>query len=218
MNPLKDFQDLLSKTKLKISGSVLNDPKKEIDIRLQDKYNELYDIILRDNGDVIYKNDNIKLGNLYKNPDELALRLQESQLNEINVTGGTGGFTPGSGEGVATKYAFGKSHKQSPIFRGKKKKKNKYKLSSLLNESITYSKFKNEVKTRTKQQQLHRSVKEVQKRLNEINKVLEYTNKMRKELNENGDNIKYSRFTEQALRQIKEMTVNLYKNIKELKK
>lgn len=91
-------------------------------------------------------------------------------------------------------------------------------IQNYLNEAITYSKFKNEVKTRTKQQQLHRSVKEVQKRLNEINKVLEYTNRMRNEITESGDNIKYSRFTEQALKQIKEMTVDLYKNIKELKK
>ncbi len=87
-----------------------------------------------------------------------------------------------------------------------------------INESLTYSKFRNEVKTRTKQQQLHRSVKEVQKRLNEINKVLEYTNRMRNEITENGSNVKYSRFTEQALKQIKEMAINLYKNIKELKK
>lgn len=87
-----------------------------------------------------------------------------------------------------------------------------------LNESLTYSKFRNEVKTRTKSQQLHRSIKEVQKRLNEINKVLEYTNRMHNELNENGDTIKYTQFTEQALSKIKEMTINLYKNIKELKK
>lgn len=129
-------------------------------------------------------------------------------IKEMSGTGGSAGVTPGTGMGVATK----------PAFKRKKKKRNPYKLSNLMNESITYSKFKNEVKTRTKQQQLHKSVKEVQKRLNEINKVLEYTNRMRNEITESGDTIKYSQFTEQALGKIKEMTVNLYKNIKELKK
>lgn len=87
-----------------------------------------------------------------------------------------------------------------------------------LTEGITYSKFRNEVKTRTKQQQIHRSIKEVQKRLSEVNKVLEFTNRMRGELSENGGDIKYSRFTEQALGKIKGMVAELYGNIKKLKK
>lgn len=134
-------------------------------------------------------------------------KMKSKLTNEMSSTGGTAGVTPGTGMGVATKHAF----------KRKKKKSNPYKLTSMV-ESLTYSKFRNEVKTRTKQQQLHRGIKEVQKKLNEINKLLEYTKRMREELNENGDSISYSRFTEQALGKIKEMSINLYKNIKELKK
>lgn len=140
-----------------------------------------------------------------KIPDSILFKF--SQLAEMSSTGGGATFTPGTGEGVASK-----------IFGKKKKFKKLPKLANIMNESLTYSKFRNEVKTRTKSQQLHRSVKEVQKRLQEINKVLEFTNRMRQELSENDNNIEYSRYTEQALQQIKEMTVHLYKSIKELKK
>jgi hypothetical protein len=210
MDITKDFQNLLSKLhqKFQMVGSTRDNKKSQTNIKLKDKY-DTYLLTLKDNGDLIYTNDNIKLGNLYQDQEGLIARLQESKLNEMSMTGGNASFTPGTGANTATPFAFK---------RKKKKKRNPYKLTNLMNESLTYSKFKNEVSTRTKQQQLHKSVKEVQKRLNEINKVLEFTNRMRNELNENGKEIEFSRFTEQSLKQIKEMTVNLYKNLKELKK
>ena len=32
-------------------------------------------------------------------------------IKEMSITGGTASVTPGTGEGVATKYAFGKTNK-----------------------------------------------------------------------------------------------------------
>lgn len=86
-----------------------------------------------------------------------------------------------------------------------------------LNESISYNKFKTESKTRNKSESLHKAVKEVKKRISEINRLMEYTNRMRNELNEDG-NLKYSRFTENAINQISTMVTELYGNVKKLKK
>ena len=132
------------------------------------------------------------------------------KLKEMSGTGGSAGFSAGTGEGVATKAAFGKKTKKRPS------KPYRYKLSELLQE-MSYSRFKNEAATRTKSQQLHRGIKEVHKKLREINTILEYASRMRTELNEGGE-VKYSKFTEQAISQINEMAVKLYGKIKELKK
>lgn len=138
-------------------------------------------------------------------PDSILFKF--SQLEEMSMTGGSAFTTPGDGMGIATKNAFGKR---------KKKKKKSFKLASLLNE-ISYNKFKNESKTRSKQEQLHKAVKEVKKRVYEIDRLMEYTNRMKNELNEGGD-LKYSQFTERAINQISEMVTKLYGNVKKLKK
>ena len=130
-----------------------------------------------------------------------------SKIQENSITGGSAAFTPGTGIGVASKNAFGKK---------KKKKKRSTKLSSLLNE-ISYGKFRNESNTRSKSEALHKAVKEVKKRVKEINQLMEYTNRMRNELNKGGD-LKYSRFTENAIQQISSMVAELYGNVKKLKK
>jgi hypothetical protein len=87
----------------------------------------------------------------------------------------------------------------------------------LMVEGISYGKFKTESKTRSKSEALHKAVKEVKKRVSEINRLMEYTNRMRNELNEGGD-LKYSRFTENAINQISTMVAELYGNVKKLKK
>jgi hypothetical protein len=92
----------------------------------------------------------------------------------------------------------------------------KYPYTSL-QEGISYNKFKNSSKTKSSQQTLHTAVKEIKKRLSEVNKILEYTHKMRTELSED-QAVRYSKFTEQALNQITGMVAELYGNVKKLKK
>jgi hypothetical protein len=72
----------------------------------------------------------------------------------------------------------------------------------LLNE-VTYSKFKNEVKNRTKAEQLHKAIREVKRKLQEIDRIVEYTSRMKEELSE-GDGIQYWTRTNEAITTISE--------------
>ena len=72
-----------------------------------------------------------------------------------------------------------------------------------------YAQFRNSTKTRTKPEQFHQAVKEVKKKVNEINRLFEYMDRLKSELNE-GEEIKYKKYTERAIQQIKESTKSLF--------
>ena len=80
-----------------------------------------------------------------------------------------------------------------------------------------YSKFKNETKTRGKSDQFHQAVKEVKKKVLEINKMYEYVSRLKEELSEGGSALEYKMHTEKALHKIKEMVSELNKKIKRFK-
>ena len=84
-----------------------------------------------------------------------------------------------------------------------------------LNES--YSKFKTETKTRDKSDQFHQAVRQVKKKVQEINKLFEYVSRLKTELSEGQDGLKYKIHTERALAKIKEMVSELNTNIKRFK-
>lgn len=80
-----------------------------------------------------------------------------------------------------------------------------------------YAQFKNETKTRSKPEQFHQAVKAVKKRVQEIHKLFEYVSKLKTELSEDKDGLKYKAHTEKAIGQIKEMVMNLNKNMRKFK-
>jgi len=84
-----------------------------------------------------------------------------------------------------------------------------------LNEN--YARFRNETKTRTKPEQFHSAVKEVKKKVNEINRLFEYMNRLQNELKESEGGLKTKKYTENALQQIKEATKKLFLNSTKLK-
>ena len=84
----------------------------------------------------------------------------------------------------------------------------------LLNE-VTYNRFKNEVKYRTKAEQLHKAIREVKRKLQEIDRIVEYTQRMKTELSE-GDGIQYWNRTNKAVATISEMVNHLNNKIKNL--
>jgi hypothetical protein len=85
----------------------------------------------------------------------------------------------------------------------------------LLNE-VTYSKFKNEVKFRTKNEQLHKAIREVKRKLSEIDRIVEYTSRMKQELSEGEEGVKYWKATQKNVSAISEMVNTLNNKIKTL--
>lgn len=85
----------------------------------------------------------------------------------------------------------------------------------LLNE-VTYHKFKNEIKFRTKNDQLHRAIREVKRKLSEIDSIVEYTSRMKQELSEGEEGLKYWKKTESNIATISEMVNTLNNKIKNL--
>ena len=84
----------------------------------------------------------------------------------------------------------------------------------LLNE-VSYHSFKNEVKYRTKAEQLHKAIREVKRKLQEIDRIVEYTQRIKTELSE-GDGIQYWNRTNKAVSTISEMVNQLNNKIKNL--
>jgi hypothetical protein len=85
----------------------------------------------------------------------------------------------------------------------------------LLNE-VTYNKFKNEIKFRTKNEQLHRAIREVKRKLSEIDRIVEYTSLMKQELSENEAGTTYWKATQKNVTTIAEMVNQLNNKIKNL--
>lgn len=86
--------------------------------------------------------------------------------------------------------------------------------NELINE-VTYSQFKREAKFRTKSEQLHKAIKEVKKKIQEIDRIVEYTSRMKQELSEDGG-VSYWKATEKYVGQISEMVNHLNNKLKNL--
>ena len=86
-------------------------------------------------------------------------------------------------------------------------------------ESLTearYSTFKKEIKTRTPQQQLHEGVKAIQRRLDEINRLVEFTARMKAELKESDEGVMYLERTRKSLTRINEKIQEINEKINTL--
>jgi hypothetical protein len=112
---------------------------------------------------------------------------------------------------------YGKYRKDSDYYEKDYKDKgtSDYFQRRSLDES--YSKFKTETKTRGKSDQFHQAVREVRKKVQEINRLFEYVNRLKTELSEGEGGLKYKMHTEKALAKIKEMVSELNQNIKRFK-
>lgn len=84
-----------------------------------------------------------------------------------------------------------------------------------LNE--TYSQFRSKTSKRDGPEQLHKAVKEIKRKITELNKLLEYTDRLRSEIVEGSEDFKYKTYTERALEQIIEGIKHTYIKAKKLK-
>jgi hypothetical protein len=157
--------------------------------------------------------------------------LVRKELEEMSGTGGGEAYaTPfafarkGQGANLATKNAeksgwkLAKKPTTSKVVDYKKifevKSLNDIIEQELLNE-VTYSKFKKDVKFRTRSEQLHKAIREVKRKLAEIDRIVEYTSRMKQELSEDGG-INYWKATQKNVATISEMVNQLNNKIKNL--
>ena len=177
---------------------------------------------------------------------EFIKQLVRDVLDEESTSGDAGPYsTPfafakkGQKSNVATKTAVSQGYTKAPAgmpsdskvkdYKAiwKSAEKPKYKMykenmniqdiieQELLNEA-TYKQFKKEVKFRTKAEQLHKAMREVKRKLSEIDRIVEYTTRMKQELSE-GDGVQYWSRTEKAVHNIAEMMNHLNTKINNLK-
>lgn len=156
--------------------------------------------------------------------------IKEEEIDEESTSAGAGpystpfAFSKGNGQNAATKYALKLGYKlaKKPTTSKVVDYKKIFEMNiqdiikqELLNEA-TYSQFKKDVKFRTKAEQLHKAMREVKKKINEIDRIVDYTQRMKQELSE-GDGVQYWGRTEKAVAQISEMVNHLNNKINNLK-
>lgn len=86
-----------------------------------------------------------------------------------------------------------------------------------LSEARNYHQFKKEAAIRTKPQQMHEAAKMIHKKLEEISKLLEFTNQMRSELSEGEEQLEYKHNTKKLFEKINTKVVETYAKVKKLK-
>ena len=84
-----------------------------------------------------------------------------------------------------------------------------------LNE-VRYSQFKTQSKTRTPQEQLHMGVKEIYRKLDEINRLVEFTSRMKTELKGDAEEMNFLKRTHNSLFKINEKIQLINEKIKSL--
>ena len=92
---------------------------------------------------------------------------------------------------------------------------NKIVPSKKLNES-RYSQFKKQTEVVKSSTQMQRAIKEIKKKLQEVNKIAEYTTRLKAELSEN-NSVEYNKRTEVVVNQLMKEIASLYKNLKQIK-
>ena len=79
-----------------------------------------------------------------------------------------------------------------------------------------YSSFKKSAKLRTPTEQIHRAVREIRQRLNEVLKVVGHTERMKNELKQSNEGMSYLKRTKNALGDISNKLTELNNRIKGL--
>jgi len=83
-------------------------------------------------------------------------------------------------------------------------------------QEVRYSKFKKEAKLRTPTEQIHRAVREIRQRMNEMLKIVSHTERMKSELKQSNEGMSYLKRTKNALGSISEKLQELTNRIKGL--
>jgi hypothetical protein len=91
--------------------------------------------------------------------------------------------------------------------------------NKIVNKSLNetrYNQFKKQTEIVKPSTQMHEAMKQIKRKLQEVNKIASYTSKLKTELSET-NNIQYNKRTESIVNQLMNELKSLYKNIKEIK-
>lgn len=87
-------------------------------------------------------------------------------------------------------------------------------LTDSLNEN--YHRFKRQTKERSNQDQYHEAIKAINKKLDEVNRILEFTSRMKEELSEGEETLEMKSRTTKTLDKTKTKVAEAYKKLKHL--
>jgi hypothetical protein len=135
----------------------------------------------------------------------------ESNYDKPSQKGAPSGYTAPSDYTAASGYTAGSGYDKNESM---KESLIDIIEQELINE-VTYGKFKKDVKFRTKSEQLHKAIREVKRKLQEIDRIVEYTSRMKQELSEEGG-VNYWKATQKNVATISEMVNQLNNKIKNL--
>ena len=79
-----------------------------------------------------------------------------------------------------------------------------------------YHRFKRETRERPKQDQYHEAIKEVNKKLEEVNRILEFTTRLKEELSEGDQMLEVKTRTAKTMDKLKTKIAEAYKKLKNL--
>ena len=211
---VKDYVSLTGKKKkkVKIYEVGIADVNTEFLVTTKDgkKVKAIYKGI-RGDGELMFDPGANIGGIIMISPEEVDIKvkkLNESDYDKASKYGAASGYGAASPYSAASKYGAASGYSMGESITNIVKEE-------LLNE-VTYHKFKNEVKFRTKNEQLHKAIREVKRKLQEIDRIVEYTSRMKQELSEGEEGLKYWKKTESNIATISEMVNHLNNKIKNL--
>jgi len=137
---------------------------------------------------------------------ELIKQCLSSVLEEESSTGG---------EGYLGRMMVRKPQKESTKISEQVKFKIVDPKEKPLNE-VRYTQFKKQSVTRTPQEQLHMGVKEIYRKLDEINRLVEFTSRMKNELKGDAEEMNLLKRTHNSLFKINEKIQEINNKIKSL--
>ena len=172
----------------------------------EDTADEVLDLLLSQANEVIKTSDPVAAAEMQKKNPNVDIELTEDELDEISTTGGVPAYQ--------TPFAF------STKAQDKKKNKMKYEsvqkaLDKKYAELIeSYSKFATGNPKSTPSQTVNSTIKEVAKKLQEIEQLVRYTSRLKTESGIAGST--YGKSTKNALHRISERLLKISERVRSL--
>lgn len=176
--------------------------------KLSGEYSEWLDKVKAGDGEILDRMWDLAGSALDKYAINTLSKINESGYDQPSKYGAASGYGAASQYGAAYKYGAASEYTKNESLINIVKEE-------LLNE-VSYNKFKNEVKYRTKAEMLHKSIREVKRKLAEVDQLIEYTTRIKQELSENDEGTSYWKRSLKAINEISEISNKISNKIKSI--